>query len=325
METHYRQERLTRWFLPSLILHLLILFAFFMFEKGYLPPTKDASIIFENPTYQHAQPLAQKPLPLPPDDEEVLFALNLPKTTNFGATSLVSDETTLAGDPAAQDTTTQEAPADDEPAEQPEPKSEIPENSTPNFAQPMIEESPSLSDEHRAIEQPVVEEKTEAPPKRQVKNFWGQAKKSSSPISQKMSLTRLAEGFLDYTKETQGTAVNINSRDLNLQPILQKIGWFLQNSFRAHNKPISLHQDVRTNTTLHLEIDADGALLNCYLSPQTNVAALDRNLLRIAQGAAPFPPIPQRVLRNKKTFSVKIPIAIDAHQGTHEYYFMFRS
>jgi outer membrane biosynthesis protein TonB len=321
METRYRQERLTRWFLPSLILHLLILFAFFMFEKGYVPPTEQASIIFENPTSQ--QPLAQNSLPLPPDDEEVLFALNMPKTTTFGATSLVSEETTLAGDPAAQDTTAQEPAQEDEAAE-PEQKNDVAESSTPNSSQPMIEESSTPPDEQGTLEQPVAEEQ-QTPPKRRVKNFWGQAKRSASPISQKMSLTRLAEGFLDYTKETHGAAVNINSRDLNLQPTLQKIGWFLQNSFHAHNKPISLHQDVRTNTTLHLEIDAHGALLNCYLSPQTNVAALDRNLLRIAQSAAPFPPIPERILRNKKTFSVKIPIAIDAHQGTHEYYFMFRS
>jgi|GEM_PF-3684773 TonB family protein len=335
MESTYRQEQLSRWFLPSLLFHLLIIFILFMFEQEKKKP---ADVIFFDDQEQQQQPIPVAPpyithQPQQPD-EEVPFVINLPKSSTFGATSLVSEETKLAGDPSA--TANQSEPnatpeseiTHDQPNKSQQPKQETTPPETPSAPERLLPTAPLLEPEQKLEPN---DEAPAAPPqipspqqKRRVKNFWGQAKQSASPINQKMSLTKLAEGFLNYAKETHGTAVDINSKDLSLEPTLQKIGWFLQNSFHLHNKPIALNQDVRTNITLHLEIDEKGSLINSYLSPQTNVPSLDRNLLRIAQGAAPFPPIPPHVMRNKKTFNVKIPIDVDARSGTHEYYFLFR-
>ncbi len=344
MDSHHH-EQLSRWFFPSLLLHILIIFLFMTLQQER---QEKASVVFfddqEQPVAQplpalppqQAQPLQQAP----DDNEEVLFNINLAKSSNFGMTSLVSEDTKFAGDPrATEDSLNNQMEL--EKTVEPEPKQAEQKSETPPAqeqsealasAQDQLLEPPAASEAVPVVQsKPItpekkIEQQTPTAPseKKPERNFWGQAAQSSSPVAKNMTLTKLAEGFLHYAKETSNSSVDINSQDLNLAPTLQRIGWFLQNSFHLHNKPISLDRDVHTSITLHLELDEKGVLLNCYLSPQTNVQALDRNLLRIAQGAAPFPPIPKHVMRNKQTFSVKIPIQIDAKRGTHEYYFIFR-
>ncbi|HLF66762.1 MAG TPA: hypothetical protein VI522_04020, partial [Gammaproteobacteria bacterium] len=141
------------------------------------------------------------------------------------------------------------------------------------------------------------------------------------PAKSPLTLSRLARGFLDYVKESNGE-VDINTQDMRFAEYNRQLGWALQNSFRLNNRPLTLESDIRTSITLHLEINEKGSLEHCSLTPEID-SSLQNLLLKIVRGAYPMPPLPAHHTASN-TLHIKIPIEIAACKGTHSYYFVFR-
>ncbi len=325
--------RLYRWLMLSLLLHSLLSFLFVLHQENKV--REEASIIFAQPDQQNGQtqmmPMAE-PLPMPPqqqptptDPEEVQFNINLNQDSKFGAPELMADQYT----PQA----TTESDAENE-AQQPDAqesshgtKTEEPSHSASESAQEQTNEtvesvslSPTslLSDEKEVVAAKPKDESAD-----QQKNPFEGSRKSAGPVSKQLSLAKLTEGFLDFVKERgPQESVPLQSNDVKYASYFQKVGWFLQNSFHLHNRPITLDYNVREMIDLNMVIDKSGKLVSCTIRQPCSAPAINNLLRKIVESAAPFPPLPVHLKKDR--LSVNIPIHIDAHPGTHTYHFTFR-
>ena len=145
--------------------------------------------------------------------------------------------------------------------------------------------------------------------------------KGSSP-GPKTKLARLFEGFLDYMSDPRREEmIDYHAPDKRYADYMRKVGWALQNSFQLHNKPLTLEQDVHTQITLVLEIGRDGRLMALSMAPFTSEEMLNKHITKIVNKAAPFARLPDDFKRT--CMKIKLPVYIDAQQGTHTYYLQF--
>ncbi|MBN1549642.1 TonB C-terminal domain-containing protein [Candidatus Babeliales bacterium] len=307
MYSSYNDPQLMTWFQASVLLHLIFGAGLYV-HLELTPPVLRA----EKPITQEAAPvlfheIPSEDLPLPDMDSE-LFELAMNESSHFGTTKAFQEIPEL-------DLTSATKTIEDNQEKPTEQLMKL------NHEEISVK-TPDTTPEPYQSDTMLVQEDTISMPEIP-KTFWEERahKKSASPVSG-LTLANLAEGFIDYVKVNRAASTDINSQDLKTLAYNNKIGWYLQNSFRIHNKPLTLAHPVKTNITLYIEIDKNGNLLNLDMHPKTGESELDNLLLKVIKNAHPVPPIPTHL--NRSTYKFHLPIYVEAAQGTHSYHFTFK-
>ncbi len=349
------ETRLYRWLLLSLLLHCTLSFLFMMMPQERFVHS-EPTVIFDadEPSTRMLDNSTPAPLPGQPgsqpaiqsDPEEVQFDVQQNQSSKFGAPELEAEQfspSTGEGEnpqPEAKDpndSTASEAlpqtPTINEQPQQIEEKAAEPINDpSPRelSATALLEQQSPASGKRDSQENPQDVKKESEPiadashkAEKSKSPFEFSGSKSRGPITKNLSLAKLTEGFLDFVKD-RGTneTITLQSNDVRYASYFQKVGWFLQNSFHLHNRPITIDHSVRETIDLHMVIEKSGALSSCTIKQPCSAPAINNLLRKIVEAASPFPPLPAHLKRDR--LSVNIPIYIDAHPGTNLYHFTFR-
>jgi hypothetical protein len=293
METVPQQHRLRTWLAASIALHFLVVL--FLATRAMIQESSIAKVLFIPPQkkiHTAQTPLVQAPVsppaPQPQTQEEVDFFLDLHKTTKFGYGAKVAQGDEPGGDESS------------EPAETAQKSETLPSEQ---------KAAPESSTSDRGPIEKIAEQQLEG------------SHTGGSP-GPKNKLARLFEGFLDYMSDPRREEmIDYHAPDKRYADYMRKVGWALQNSFYLNNKPLTLEQDVHIQVTLVLEIGRDGVLRTVAMAPHTSEEVLNKHILKIIQKAAPFARLPDDFKRT--CMKIKLPVYVDAQQGTHTYYLQF--
>jgi hypothetical protein len=363
METMPQGQRLRTWLLCSLALHSLfalflatrkMLMNHQQFpEIIFMPPAASQAPLQSAAQQPPAFPVVQQNPPPPaqqqqPTQEEVDFFLDLHKKSKFGYGAQVKlgdepggDESTepaevetKSADPVgteqepvmdaagAQDASAQQSsevtPATPAPAPQLPPPTDMEgitqANEAEHPAPPVVEQEPEQGTK------PVAPEANQAIAISPTRLNQGTSR-GGSP-GPKTKLARLFEGFLDYMSDPKREEIiDYHAPDKRYADYMRKVGWALQNSFYLHNRPLTIDHELHVQVTLVMEIGRDGTLRNLSMTPQTDAEMLNKHIIKIINKAAPFARLPDDFKRTH--MKIKMPVYIDAQQGTHTYYLQF--
>lgn len=303
MREEREQTHLWRWLAPAIALHSLLTVSVLVhvhtadIPSDFYENHDDAVVLIQNepPPLQN-----EPPSPTTPAPEPVPFFIDLNKNSTFGAAQEHSDLATIEEKnttPIAEKITNSE----------PEQPSSLESSTPPDTSSP--------SNNHIGIGDHE-EQRTQS----HRQELSTPADKTAAPVTKKMTLTRLAEGFLNYTKTSRSQPIDLHTKDLRYAAYFQKVGWFLQNSFHLNDKLITLDEPVRETVEVRFIVKKDGSLSHTtILTKSPN--PLTKHLLHIIKQAAPFPPLPAHLNRNE--LEISFPLSINGATGKHQYYFTF--
>ena len=306
MQTVPQGHRLRTWLAASIALHMLLVL--FLATRKMLLESQMAQVVFQPPVKQKTQllpaPIQQPPAPQPAPvqqqeqtSETIDFNMDLHKTTKFGYGTEVK-----AGDEPGGD-------EDSTPPEAAKQEKQLQKNTEPLPLVPTEAEGRVEGNER-------VEKKETAEAR------LAEGTNMSGGAGPRTKLARLFEGFVNYMSDPRREEmIDYHAPDKRYADYMRKVGWALQNSFQLHNKPLTLEQDIHTQVTLILEIGRDGRLMNLIMAPKTGEEMLNKHITKIVNKAAPFARLPDDFKRT--CMKIRLPVYIDAQQGTHTYYLQF--
>ncbi|MDZ4149939.1 energy transducer TonB [Methylicorpusculum sp.] len=150
--------------------------------------------------------------------------------------------------------------------------------------------------------------------------FPGWGKKDAAPITKKMvSMASLARGFLDNIKNEGPHAVTmiggkeggkITTEQLKMERYVQRLNWYLQNSFRI-NRERYRKQHPSTTAEVYLVLERNGHIKDVRILRTSGDPLLDDHTLFVFKDAgSSFPPVPQYLPQDPFTITYVVEYSV---------------
>ncbi|PKN03620.1 hypothetical protein CVU75_01370 [Candidatus Dependentiae bacterium HGW-Dependentiae-1] len=150
--------------------------------------------------------------------------------------------------------------------------------------------------------------------------FPGWGKKDAAPITKKMvSMASLARGFLDNIKNEGPHAVTmiggkeggkITTEQLKMERYVQRLNWYLQNSFRI-NRGRYREQHPATTAEVYLVLERNGHIKDVRILRTSGDPLLDDHTLFVFKDAgSSFPPVPQYLPQDPFTITYVVEYSV---------------
>lgn len=321
-----RKNNLQVMILVSLGIHILLFILFLRMDHSY---DNLISLAPLSPEEALQQPSQQSPL-----FNNDIASLK-PKASQFGAPVMFQDEPDVPQPPAPPDQLVGNL-VDDQALEE---RHEKPEDGIENSAHDSTldtqkqhdsnEQQPNQSSEslesiplENNATSPLHEEQPSSqsaqnPPRKKIRRKRQATEMSPATTSgskKQLTFADLAQGFLDSIKNEGEDCVERIGND-NLRPdleemkklsYLQKIIWYLQNSWKRNPYQIKGHLDPKLALTVLIIIDKEGILTELTVLEPSGVDEIDHYILKGIRNAGPFPPVPQHLNMHHFTLPLTI-------------------
>ncbi len=150
--------------------------------------------------------------------------------------------------------------------------------------------------------------------------FPGWGKKDAAPITKKMvSMANLARGFLDNIKNEGTSAITmiggkeggrITSEQLKVERYVQRLNWYLQNSFRI-NRDRYRKQHPSTTAEVYLSLERNGRIKDVHILRTSGDPLLDDHTLYVFKDAgSSFPPVPHYLTQEPFTITYVVEYSV---------------
>ena len=150
--------------------------------------------------------------------------------------------------------------------------------------------------------------------------FPGWGKKDAAPITKKMvSMANLARGFLDNIKNEGTSAITmiggkeggrITTEQLKVERYVQRLNWYLQNSFRI-NRDRYRKQHPSTTAEVYLSLERNGRIKDVRILRTSGDPLLDDHTLYVFKDAgSSFPPVPHYLTQEPFTITYVVEYSV---------------
>lgn len=150
--------------------------------------------------------------------------------------------------------------------------------------------------------------------------FPGWGKKDAAPITKKMvSMANLARGFLDNMKNEGTSAITmiggkeggrITAEQLKVERYVQRLNWYLQNSFRI-NRDRYRKQHPSTTAEVYLSLERNGHIKDVHILRTSGDPLLDDHTLYVFKDAgSSFPPVPHYLTQEPFTITYVVEYSV---------------